>query len=244
MHRTRAALLALVLPLLVPAGPAAAQPAPEPLTPISTSIPQPTAAGLYFRGSGMAVDMQNDAVLVDVDDSIDAMVSQMLSDPGTISYDPGWGLSLAIGYRFGYDGPFSVEFEYAYRSVDSDIYSDAGVQLSSDGSIDAHTIGVNALFDAPDLVGPFGLYAGAGIGLRISTLRVSTLGGSTLGSSEISISGDDFYWQVMGGVQFSIAPRTQLYAGIRWIDLGRISNDDYRVDAEMLNYEVGIRFFF
>jgi opacity protein-like surface antigen len=127
--------------------------------------------------------------------------------------------------------PLAFEIEYAYR----------GVGASGDETrLDLHTLGANMLFDGSDLVGPFGVYAGAGIGARIERVHFR----STSGTSSTAINGSGFFWQAMGGVTVSVAREAQLYGGVRFMDAGTLRNDEFRVNTQALNYEFGFRFFF
>jgi opacity protein-like surface antigen len=200
---------------------------PPPPPPVEAEDPGTRAArplrlrrtGYYFRFSGLIVDQQEDGEL---------------STGGSVEYDTGWGLSLAVGYRFP-NMPLSLEGEYAYRRVDGD---GDGFDGSSDMRL--HTLAFNVLLDAPDLVGPVGVYAGIGLGVRIDEFSFS----SGSGGSSTSVSGSDFYWQAKAGVNVSINERTQLFGGVVWSDAGELSDRGLTVDAEQLSVELGVRFFF
>ena len=173
-------------------------------------------SGAYARVSGLVVEQFNDIREIDTGEAI--------------GFDTGGGVSIAGGFR-DFRLPLAIEIEYAYR----------GVSASTDEtSLDLHTLGANVLFDASDLAGPVGLYAGVGIGFRISELHVRSHSGSTA----VGIEGDGFFWQAMGGVTVSVAREVQLFAGVRYSDAGTLQNDEFRVNSEALNYEFGLRFFF
>lgn len=172
-------------------------------------------SGLYFRASGLVVDQLNDVQNTDTGD--------------TAEFNTGGGFTLAIGYR-DFQVPLAFEFEYAFRSADT----------SGDGSVNLNTIGANILFDASDLIGPIGFYAGGGIGVQIDYLRVVSVGGST----SVGINGSGFFYQAMGGVSVSLSDRFQLYSGVRWVDGGIVSEDPYRLNSQSVNYEIGLKYFF
>lgn len=220
--RSRLALLLASASLLLLATPAL-QAAERPRT------------GLFVRASGLVIDPQNDGTYSD----------DMLADTAEVDFDTGGGFSVALGYRY-YPVPVSLEVEYAFRYVPGDVVDVLGNRLDST-NISAHTIGANVVFDAEDVLGPVGFYAGAGIGVRISELSIST---NTIGDPEPSprstaeASGNGFFWQAMAGITFSIDQQTQLYAGVRWVDLNDLDDDGIDVDAEQLNYEFGLRYWF
>jgi opacity protein-like surface antigen len=186
----------------------------------------PPPSGFYVRGSGMWVDPQNDARLQD--------------GSGTISTDDDFGLSLAIGYS-DLALPLSFEVEYAYRQFETDDFIDPSTGFLADNRIAFHTISANLLFDQPSLIGPIGVYAGAGIGVNLSELRISTSGES---GSTAEVSGEGFFWQAMAGLTLSLDRQWQLYGGVRWADPGTFDDQAIRIDAETFNIEFGVRFYF
>jgi hypothetical protein len=170
---------------------------------------------MYFRVSGLVVDQLNDIRNTETGERI--------------PFDVGGGVTVAFGFR-EFQIPVAFEVEYAYR----------GVSAEDDSSVDLHTLAANVLFDASDVVGPFGVYAGGGIGVRIDQLRVVSSGGSTA----VGINGSGFFYQAMGGVTVSLHDRFQLYSGVRFTDAGTVREAPYRLNSEALNYEFGLRYFF
>ncbi|MCZ6837110.1 MAG: outer membrane beta-barrel protein, partial [Planctomycetota bacterium] len=186
--------------------------------------------GFYARLSGMSVDPQEDGRLVD--------------GSGTVDTDDGWGLSIALGYT-DLTKPLSFEIEYAYRRFDTDDYFDPDTMKLADNEVTLHTITGNVLFDAPRLIGPVGLYAGIGLGVRIEEFSYHSSGDDDERGSTTEINGSGFFWQAMAGVTFAISPRTQLYGGVRYADGGELDdNDVLKIDSEMINIEFGIKFYF
>lgn len=192
---------------------------PAPVDPVVAWGPPPHSE-YYFRVSGLVLDPQGDGMVLPGGDPVEL--------------DVGGGVSFAFGYRFP-GAPFSLEFEYAYRYLDAD-----GLTGADDGDVSVHSLVWNALFDYPDLIGPVGVYAGAGIGFNINQFAFASSGGQ--GSA--AVDGAGFFWQAMAGVTISVHPRAQILGGIRWSDAGEIEDDSLRVDSDMINYELGIRFFF
>lgn len=229
------ALLLISLCLLTVVEPAAAQDdAADPLPEIRYDDPPPSfteperrdPAGFYVRGSGMWVDPQDDARLRD--------------GSGTVDTDDGYGLSFAVGYT-DLSLPLSFEVEYAYRRFETEDFIDPSTGFLADNRISMHTISANLLLDKPNLIGPVGVYAGAGIGVHINELRISTSGES---GSTTEVSGEGFFWQAMAGLTLSFDERWQLYGGVRWADGGTFDDEVLRVDTETFNIEFGVRFYF
>jgi opacity protein-like surface antigen len=205
-----------------PAPPLPEDPAPPPFISFD---PNPPHHGFYFRGSGLAVEPQDDARLIDGSGSVDT--------------DDGYGLTIALGYR-DLATPLCFEFEYAYRDIETDDYIDPNTMLLGDSEIDLHTLSANILFDQPDLIGPVGFYAGIGAGFHINKFRFSSSGGQ----STTAIHGEGFFWQLMAGVTVSIGPQAQLYGGVRWSDADDLEEDALRLDGEFFEIEIGARIFF
>lgn len=176
-------------------------------------------SGMYFRASGLVVDQLNDV--------------RDLSTGAQIGFDPGFGLTLAGGYR-DLQYPIAFEVEYAYRQVDA--------IDDSDGRYTVSTLTANVLFDASDILGPVGVYAGGGLGITIDEVRASS---GTAGGT-LEINSNRFFWQLMGGVTVSVSHAVQLYAGARYTNAGTYEDDDgdFRWHSDAVNGEFGIRIFF
>ena len=177
----------------------------------------PRRFGYFFRASGLIVEQQNDG---------------RTGAGQPIGWDTGGGVSLAVGYRFGFNLPLTLEGEWAYRRVNA--------ASGNDGELEMHTLAFNVLFDAPDLLGPVGVYAGGGIGVGIDRFAFS----SGSGGSSTAISGSDFYWQLKAGLSVSITEKMQILGGVVWQDAGTQEDGNASVEAEFLGAEIGIRFFF
>ena len=177
----------------------------------------PKHTGLYFRASGLVVEQLNDVRNLDTGE--------------TIGFDTGGGLSMAVGYA-DLQIPAAFEVEYAFRRINAND--------DRDGRVNLHTISANVLFDMSDLVGPFGVYGGGGIGVTIDEISIASSGGQTF----VGVKGGRFFWQAMAGLTLSVHDRAQLYAGVRWTDSGTYEDEEFRFHSEALNYEFGARFFF
>ncbi len=185
----------------------------------------PDHVGFFFRVGGMSVDPQNAA--------------RFLNGSGEVDTNTGWGSSLAIGYRPP-DSLFSIELEWMYRRFDTDDYVDPDSGFLGDNRFSTHTLTANLLIEKFDIVGPVGVYAGVGIGMRLSDAEFSSSGGT----SETDVSGDGFFGQIMAGITVSLDQNIQAYGGVRWSDGGTIEDDTIRLDTESVSIEAGLRFFF
>ncbi|MFG0285246.1 MAG: outer membrane protein [Phycisphaerales bacterium JB039] len=207
--------------------PAAVDPdAPE----LLNDVPRASPSGFYGRISGMIVEQQEEVEIF------------AGGSAGAYSFDRGVGVTAALGRRLE-QIPISIEIEYAYRNVsDDDIptgFSYRGPILAT-GDLDLHTLTANLLLDLPDLLGPVGVYAGAGIGFARGHFETR----SQFRDSNIDVSGDGLFVQAMAGLTVSITRSVQLYGGLRWSDAGRIENESASVRAEMVAAEAGLRIFF
>ncbi len=185
--------------------------------------------GFYFRATGGWFDPQSDALRRD--------------GSGPVGTDDGFGGSLAVGWR-DLTQPIAFEFEYGYRQVETDVFIDPDTMLLADNELDLHTLSLNLMLDAPNLIGPVGLYAGGGIGARLGQVRVRSIDIEEPEEPTTTISGEGFLWQLMAGVTVEVAPNAQLHAGVRWSDGGTIDEGPLRYDTEALAIEVGFRLYF
>jgi opacity protein-like surface antigen len=188
--------------------------------------PPPGPSGYFFRATGAWYELQTDARFRD--------------GSGPIGTEDGFGGSFAVGWR-DLTRPIVFEVEYAFRQLETDDFIDPNTSLLADNQLDLHTISANLLFDAPNLLGPVGVYAGAGIGARISEARIRVGGES---GTTTRVSGEGLLVQAMAGITVTIDRQWQAHAGVRWSDGGTIDGDLLRYDTESLAFEVGFRLFF
>lgn len=182
-------------------------------------------AGYYFRGSLMGVQPVNDV--------------RARSDGQAIDTDDGFGLTAAAGFKMD-DRPLAWEFEYMFRRFSHDSYTDPVAGFVSDNDVSLHTFAINLLYDQSNLAGPVGVYAGGGLGFRLSSFGFS----SGTGGSETSISGDGLFIQAMAGATVTLNPELQLYGGVRYTDSGTIRNGFLEIDTAAVGGEIGLRVYF
>ncbi len=182
-------------------------------------------AGYFARISGMSVELDDDADL---------------RGGGSVDTETGFGLSFGAGFKHP-EMPLVIEVEYLFRRFETERYTDPETGERGDNRMTSHIFAANLLFDAPAIAGPVGVYAGAGIGFRISQFSFST---SSTGQSGTQVSGEDLYWQAMGGLTITLQEHMQLYGGVRWVDGGDQRNGSLTVDTQSFSIEVGFRFYF
>ena len=151
---------------------------------------------------------------------------------GDGSYDTGFATGLAFGYLYG--NGFSAEIDWEYRRNDNDgvVFSD-GTRFS-EGDIASNTFYLNGYYTFEDAFGKVRPYLGAGIGW-VQEIDLDLEAGGV----ETSYSSDgDVAWQVMAGLETSLARNWRLQGEVRYtrvagVDLeqeggtGRITDLDY-----------------
>jgi opacity protein-like surface antigen len=127
---------------------------------------------------------------------------------GTIStsFDTGWALSAQVGYRF--ENGFRTELEFAYRKNDVDSVDYFGPVTDASGDVSQTSLIANVLYDI-HLTDDLSLSLGAGAGLAGASINVEGLGGPLVVDKG---DGWGFAWQLIGGVNWSLSPDTELYA--------------------------------
>jgi len=200
----------------------------EPLDQRLPGYPEPPdgPTGFFVRATGGWFELQDDA--------------RRRDGSGSLDTDDGLGGSIAVGYR-DLSRPIVFEFEYAFRDVETEDFLDPVSNLLADNQLDIHSLSANIMFDAPNLLGPVGVYAGAGIGARLSEARIR-VGGED--GSITKARGEDLLVQAMAGITVSLDPQWQLHAGVRWSDGGTIDEGAVRYDTEAFAIEVGFRLYF
>ena len=163
----------------------------------------------------------------------------------TLEFDPGFGALLGVGWTFsGRESRFgaSLEMEYAYRAADISTLTAPGLSLPASGTNESHAIMFNALASV-DIVGGFGLYGGAGIGMAITQSDLTL----DLGGPVLVFPRDDaitFTWQVTGGAQMAFGRHVMLFAGIKYFDAGDVIFETFGGTNRSFNFELGLRVYF
>lgn len=160
-----------------------------------------------------------------------------------IDFDEGFGLSAAIGSRFGAnDGnatAFDLEFEVIYTDQDAD---DQGVL---EAVTDVTVFGglVNGIFDFA-LGESASVYAGGGIGA--SMLEVGTESDGLIDFEEED--GPFLTWQLKGGFRFWASQHLAWNLGYRFLNVDDAEIDDdlgaaeFELQTEQHVVELGVRF--
>lgn len=149
------------------------------------------------------------------------------------SYDNGFGLDVAIGYKFPM---FRVEGEAGYYANDLNGYSDRNRSGEANGDV-KHLIGMaNAYFDFDNasFITP---YVGGGVGVAKVDL------------SDNSFNWDDsdtvYAYQFMAGASFSLTPQLSIVAEYRYFGTQdpEFNHDDgsFKAEIESHNLLAGLR---
>ena len=117
---------------------------------------------------------------------------------GSISFDAGWAVSGAAGFRvLKY---YRAELEVSHR--ENDVWGDCW-DCGSRGSMDSTTYMANAYVDFPVYsFSGFVPYIGAGVGRAQLTQDIRGFGGTLSHSNSHA-----FAYQVIGGLEFPVLPR-------------------------------------
>lgn len=194
------------------------------------SSPAQSAEGLYAGGS-LGLAMANDSDFTDP------------TLPGftiTTEFEPGWGLSGAVGYDFN---NFRVEGEIAYQKNDVDEVSALGFSVDASGDMTALAFLINGYFDFVTN-SPVTPYISAGIGFAKIEINDFNISGSGLPSE----SDDDtvFAYQIGAGIGFAVNPKVTIDLKYRYFATEDPEFDEFGVETEASSHiiYVGARFYF
>lgn len=199
------------------------------------------SSGYFVQVSGILVDTR------DQDTSNGDSAFGAGADDGRVSFDTGFGISVALGYEFE-TAPFQVSVEYTYRRNDIDalsgnVFGTPGSVSNATGEIDSHAIMFNGIFDFAITGTPLSIYTGAGIGFALIDAELDSLAG--IGVDEAN-GGDDtqFAYQILAGLEYQIDEQFTIFAGFRFFDAREPSFDFAEFEYDSLNYELGLRYYF
>lgn len=140
------------------------------------------------------------------------------------SFDPGYGVGLAVGRWFGQR--WRADLAYDYRSVDNDeIRVDDG-RVADDGNYASTALSLNGYYHFTDAgaVRRFSPYVGAGIAW-LNEIDIDIEGGDFRPSYE-DLEDDGFGFQLIGGVSWRQTERFRWDAELRWLYYGEADLDD------------------
>lgn len=163
-------------------------------------------------------------------------------------FDSGFGVGGDIGYRYG--NGWAAEVEWNYRNHALDTLRQGGVNLARDGDFASNTVFINGLrrFSTASAWTP---YVGAGIGWvqEIDIDITPTGSGSERGYSD----GNEFAFQLIAGVEYTLTSKWSLTADTRYMRVGSVDLDNETGNADgkagPLKYnpfsvQIGIRYSF
>ncbi|MHB8808672.1 MAG: outer membrane protein [Desulfobulbaceae bacterium] len=155
-----------------------------------------------------------------------------------LSYDPGWAIGAAVGYRFS---NFRVEGEVAYQENDIDESSAFGISIDSSGDVNGTAFLVNGYYDFIN-TSAFTPFITAGLGYANVEINDYGIPGSGLGR----YSDDDsvFAYQVGVGVGYAVNENVTIDAWYRYFATEDPEFDTAEVEVSSHNFLVGARFSF
>lgn len=176
-------------------------------------ISTPVYAGDWYIGVGSGYSSLSDS-----------------TSTGSVSFNDGYSTFGSIGYDFG---NFKTEFETSYRSNPIDTINGIGV----DGSTDSIAYMGNAIYDIPLTTMNFQPYIGAGLGYADIKADVSVLG-----TRLIDDSSGVFAYQFMGGINYGMTDKTEVFTGYRYFDTMNPKFQGIEADYASHGAEIGFRY--
>lgn len=177
-------------------------------------------AGPYVSGNVGAVWLE------------DTDIKDDFGNEAEISFDPGFGITAAIGNA--YENGLRAEVEFGYRTSDIDEFDSDFGSGSINGDISTISLMVNGYYDfmPKETICPF---IGAGIGYANVEGDIDELG-----------SEDDnvLAYQVAVGVAFAINPQTKIDVQYRYFDTDDGDFDGLEVEYGTHNAMLGVRYSF
>ena len=150
-----------------------------------------------------------------------------------LSYDPGYFLSGAIGYKLD---NLRLELEVGYNSADIDSVSLAGVSASQGGELSSLTVFTNAYYDIAGgaLFGKtITPYVGGGLGLAYVDKKIDAIS-----FDENNVA---FAWNLEGGFAYTL-----LENGLEVVPSYRLigyANEENDIDSDYVNvFKIGLRY--
>jgi len=154
---------------------------------------------------------------------------------GTVSFDPGAGMSFKGGYRFCEF--FALEGEFGFEG--NSISSITGVNV--DAALYQVPTMANAVITLPTH-SPLTLYLGGGIGASSSILDVDHIiqGGTTIVGTEGQTT---FAWQAFAGLEYALNNRLSIGVtyNFRWVDGPKWDRGSVAIEFDDLhNHSAGV----
>ena len=155
-----------------------------------------------------------------------------LGNDAEVSFDPGFGITAAIGNA--YENGLRAEVEFGYRTSDVDDFDSDSGSVSNNGDISTISLMLNGYYDfmPKETISPF---IGAGMGYA-----------NVDGDFGDRDSEDDnvFAYQVAVGVAFAINPQTKIDVQYRYFDTDDGDFDGLEVEYGTHNAMLGVRYSF
>ena len=140
---------------------------------------------------------------------------QWMNDVSTmgvdVSFDTGWGIFGALGYRFT-EG-FAIEAEAGYARANIDDISFGATSFPVSGDVSQIPLMANAILHIP-VAESFGFYFSGGAGTIRTTTSAESLAGLPI---DLDISNWNFAMQAKAGVAFNVSHNLSLNLGYRFL---------------------------
>lgn len=155
---------------------------------------------------------------------------------GDIELNNGFGITAAVGHHFM--DSWRMELEYAFRSNDVDKYTAFAGNTFGSGTITAHTLMINFLYDI-NINYHFFWYGGAGVGFARTKLDLN-------GKQDTDLV---FANQLLTGFGYRLSKQTSFLVGYR---LFHTLKQDYEINGNSVTnkgpwqhiFEIGLRYDF
>jgi opacity protein-like surface antigen len=147
---------------------------------------------------------------------------------GRGEFDSGWYAGAALGYR--YEGPWSAEIAWVYRTNDNDRVAFSDGTVFEEGNFASNMLFVNGYyrFDRDRRVTP---YVGAGLGW-VQEIDLDEESGGV----ETSYAGDgDVAGQIVGGLEIDLGQRWTFQGELRYLTLTGVDLEEESGSARLLD---------
>lgn len=196
----------------------------------SVLIMEPALAddGLYL-GANIGVAMLSDSDVAD---------PGLEGIPVELSYDTGWKIGAALGYRLS---SFRVEGEISYQENDIDQTKIMGIDLESRGDVSGVAFLVNGYYDFNNATA-FTPYISAGLGYA----NVEVNDYNVVGSGVPGLSDDDsvFAYQFGAGVGYAVNEKVIIDLKYRYFATSDPEFDTTEVEVASHDIILGMRYNF
>jgi OmpA-OmpF porin, OOP family len=161
-----------------------------------------------------------------------------------LSFDPGWGVTGAVGYKYG--NGLRTELELGYRSASKESITNplGNPALGVDGDLGVGTAMANLIYDM-DVNFVLTPYVGVGVGYAHvwdEDLRIADSASTLLEASDESAGA--FAYQAIGGFSYDFAPHWAATLDYRYLATTELDFGNEKVEYSSHNVMLGLRYEF